>query len=101
MMMPQCGRNLLAALFLAIAASTSVRAAPPDFAGLVDIGRGRKLYLQCRGTGSPTVVLVAGLRGSADDWTVADKPGPTVFAEVARSTQVCAYDRPGTPVGEG
>ena len=71
-----------------------------DFAGLVDIGGGRKMYLECRGTGSPTVVLVAGLRASADDWTVANKPAPTVFAETAKLTRVCAYDRPGTPVGE-
>ena len=28
------------------------------FAGLVDIRAGRKMYLQCRGLGSPTVVLV-------------------------------------------
>ena len=27
-------------------------------------------------------------------------PEPTVFAEVAKFTRVCAYDRPGTPVGE-
>ncbi len=26
--------------------------------------------------------------------------GPTVFPEVAKFTRVCAYDRPGTPVGE-
>src|SRR3982750_702682 len=31
-----------------------------NFAGLVDIGGGRKMYLECRGTGSPTVVLVSG-----------------------------------------
>ena len=30
-----------------------------DFSGLVDIG-GRKLYLECRGRGSPTVILEAG-----------------------------------------
>ncbi len=39
-----------------------------DFAGLVDIGGGRKMYLKCSGRGSPTVVLVGGLRASADDW---------------------------------
>ena len=38
-----------------------------NFAGLVDIGGGRKMYLECRGAGTPTVVLVAGLRGSAED----------------------------------
>src|SRR5580692_6257975 len=71
-----------------------------DFAGLVSIGGGRKMYLECRGTGSPTVVLVAGLRGSAEDWSIADKSAPAVFPEVAKFTRVCAYDRPGTPVGE-
>jgi pimeloyl-ACP methyl ester carboxylesterase len=69
-------------------------------ASLVNIGGGRKMYLECRGRGSPTVVLAAGLRGSAEDWKIAEKPAPTVFAEVAKFTRVCAYDRPGTPVGE-
>jgi pimeloyl-ACP methyl ester carboxylesterase len=45
-------------------------------------------------------VLVAGLRASADDWSVSDKSKTTVFAEVGKATHVCAYDRPGTPVGE-
>jgi pimeloyl-ACP methyl ester carboxylesterase len=71
-----------------------------DSAGLVDIGGGRKMYLECRGTGSPTVVLVAGLKASAEDWSIAEKTAPTVFPEVAKFTRVCAYDRPGTPVGE-
>ena len=30
----------------------------------------------------------------------AEKTAPTVFAEVAKFARVCAYDRPGTPVGE-
>jgi pimeloyl-ACP methyl ester carboxylesterase len=71
-----------------------------NFAGLVDIGGGRKMYLECRGTGSPTVVLVGGLRASADDWSTSDKSKPAVLPEVAKFTRVCAYDRPGTPVGE-
>ena len=85
-----------AALFAAVGQA----AISGDFAGLVDIGAGRKMYLECRGTGSPTVVLVAGLKGSADDWSIAAPSKPTVFADVAKFTQVCAYDRPGTPVGE-
>ena len=85
-----------AALFAAVGQA----AVSGDFAGLVDIGAGRKMYLECRGAGSPTVVLVAGLKGSADDWSIAAPPKPTVFAEVAKFTRVCAYDRPGTPVGE-
>ena len=71
-----------------------------DCAGLVDIGGGRKMYLECRGTGPPTVVLVGGLRASADDWSFADKSAPAVFPEVANFTRVCAYDRLGTPVDE-
>src|SRR5215470_4744340 len=101
LMLPRRVGHLVPAIFLAFAASMAMAAPQPDVAGPVDIGGGRRLYLECRGTGSPTVVLVAGLRGSADDWIVAEKPGPTVFAAVATTTRVCAYDRPGTPVGEG
>ena len=71
-----------------------------NFAGLVDIGGGRKMYLKCNGRGSPTAVLVGGLRASADDWSISDKSKPTVFSEVGKFTRVCACDRPGTPVGE-
>ncbi len=83
-----------------VSAATGSAGSGDSAAGFVDIGGGRKIYLECRGTGSPTVVLVAGLRGSAEDWNIAEKPGPTVFAEVAKFTRVCAYDRPGTPIGE-
>ena len=71
-----------------------------NFAGSVDIGGGRKMYLKCSGRGSPTVVLVGGLRASADDWDISDKSKPTVFTGVGKFTRVCACDRPGTPVGE-
>src|SRR6266567_958190 len=76
-----------------------------DFAGLVDIG-GRSLYLECRGAGSPTVVLEAGSRSSARYWTDdllrPEAPRVMVFAGVAAFTRVCAYDRPGTiaPLGD-
>ena len=92
---------------LAAGSSDTVAAAPgntelasSDFSGRVDIGNGRKMYLECRGVGSPTVVLIAGLKASAGDWDIAEKGAPTVFAGVAGVTRVCAYDRPGTPVGE-
>jgi pimeloyl-ACP methyl ester carboxylesterase len=73
-----------------------------DFAGLVDIGDGRKMYLECHGAGSPPVILISGLLGSTEAWRTVTKDGaPKVFPEVAKFTRVCAYDRPGTPVGEG
>jgi pimeloyl-ACP methyl ester carboxylesterase len=73
-----------------------------DVAGLVGIGHNRSLYLECHGTGSPTVILEAGLRSRSDFWserTDDTPPGPTVIAGVARFTRVCAYDRPGTTLG--
>jgi pimeloyl-ACP methyl ester carboxylesterase len=70
-----------------------------DFAGLVNIG-GRELYLKCRGSGSPTVILEAGFRTRADVWSAdlvqPDAPRTMVFPGVAAFTRVCAYDRPGT-----
>src|SRR5881296_2350365 len=68
-----------------------------DFAGLVEIGDGRKMYLECRGSGSPTVILESGYRNDAAIWSTPLEPGmTTVFPQVAKFTRVCAYDRPGT-----
>jgi pimeloyl-ACP methyl ester carboxylesterase len=70
-----------------------------DFAGLVDIG-GRRLYLECRGQGSPTVVLEAGYRNHGGIWSI-PSPGvtePAVLPGVAAFTRVCAYHRPGAVV---
>jgi pimeloyl-ACP methyl ester carboxylesterase len=67
------------------------------FARRVAIRGGRKLYLECRGSGSPTVVLEAGTGDRADVWSTAPSgPGQAVLPAVARFTRVCAYDRPGT-----
>lgn len=71
--------------------------APGDFAGRVAIFGGRELYLECRGSGSPTVVLEAGSGDLAEIWSLTpDGPGQPVLPAVARFTRVCAYDRPGT-----
>jgi pimeloyl-ACP methyl ester carboxylesterase len=84
-------RTLLLAASVIAPLSGAALAADGDFAGLVDIGGDRKMYLECRGTGSPTVFIVPGGRASADEWS---KDSP-VFADVAGFTRVCAYDRPG------
>ena len=85
-------------------ATSSPPAASGDFASLVDIG-GRKLYLECHGTGNPTVVLVAGYRASgrywSDDLLHPDAPRTMVLPAVAETTRVCAYDRPGTTASIG
>lgn len=67
-----------------------------DFSGLVDIGGDRKMYLECRGNGSPTIVLINGLGGAADYWNSTETAAPAAAGEVSRFARVCAYDRPGT-----
>ncbi|HIG43838.1 MAG: alpha/beta hydrolase [bacterium] len=49
---------------------------------------GVKLHVDCRGTGSPVVVLEAGLTTGSLSWAL-------VHDEIAEHTKVCAYDRPG------
>jgi pimeloyl-ACP methyl ester carboxylesterase len=79
--------------------ATASPAATGDFSGLVDIG-GRSLYLECRGQGSPTVILESGAGGRADVWSrdLEEPEGARtmVLPGVAAFTRVCAYDRPGT-----
>ncbi|HET7169418.1 MAG TPA: alpha/beta hydrolase [Candidatus Limnocylindrales bacterium] len=53
----------------------------------VDIG-GRALYLDCRGQGSPTVVLESGMGDGAGGWG-------SVLDASATTTRTCAYDRAG------
>ena len=61
---------------------------PYDAQGrLVDVGD-VEVYLDCRGSGSPTVILEAGFGSGAAGW------GETIDG-VAAFTRVCAWDRPG------
>jgi pimeloyl-ACP methyl ester carboxylesterase len=85
--------GLIAALLLVAVlggVATVGTALTPRAAGpgqLVDVG-GRRLYLECSGSGSPAVVLQSGLGNSATAW---ERIAPVV----AQSTTVCAYDRAG------
>jgi len=83
------------------AARTKATPARGDFTGRLSIGGGRKLFLQCRGTGGPTVILDSGIHDSSDPWTLTQTEppvpsSPPVFDGVARFARVCRYDRPGT-----
>jgi pimeloyl-ACP methyl ester carboxylesterase len=55
---------------------------------LIDVG-GHKLHINCTGSGSPTVILEAGLGQPAAMMSGWIQPG------VATATQVCVYDRAG------
>jgi pimeloyl-ACP methyl ester carboxylesterase len=78
--------------------TTTPAANTGDFSGLVDIGGGRRMFLQCRGQGGPTVVLVSGGGNTGGAWSVLpdEVAPPAVLPGVAAFTRVCAYDRPGT-----
>jgi pimeloyl-ACP methyl ester carboxylesterase len=72
---------------------------------LVEIGGGRRLFVQCRGAGDPTVVFESGYGHSGLVWNTDVLPGTwqppaeprtTVFDGVGGFARVCRYDRPGT-----
>jgi pimeloyl-ACP methyl ester carboxylesterase len=99
-----------------VALVTAPAASAADFAGLVDIGGGRSLFLNCQGEGSPTVFVIPGKGSYAEAWNAAVAPGdPTRSSPydlieeaniaaspdaaqplVARTTRICTYDRPDT-----
>lgn len=69
----------------AASASAAVSASPATpMLGLYDTGNGRRLWISCTGTGSPTVILDAGT-----NW-------PSMIRDsLAVETRTCVYDRAG------
>lgn len=66
----------------------AVRAGSPVAQGkLIDVG-GHRLYLECTGSGSPTVVIEPGAGLMSSDLAL-------IAPRVARDTRVCIYDRAG------
>jgi pimeloyl-ACP methyl ester carboxylesterase len=86
------GLMLIGAVYEALAEAADVRAYPPP-GQLVDVG-GYRLHLNCTGTGSPTVVIEAGLGDWSASWSSWVQP------EVAKTTRVCTYDRAGMGYSE-
>ncbi|MET0246601.1 MAG: alpha/beta hydrolase [Sphingomonas sp.] len=78
---------IVGAIYEALGRRAAARDFPPP-GKRVDIG-GRSIHIDCRGTGSPTVVFEAGLgSGGSVEWSL-------VHDQVARVTRACAYDRAG------
>jgi pimeloyl-ACP methyl ester carboxylesterase/uncharacterized membrane protein len=69
-----------------VMAATSSNPAPAS--GHTFVANGHRLYLNCAGSGSPTVVLFSGLGEWTPNWA-------WVQANVSRATRVCAFDRAG------
>jgi pimeloyl-ACP methyl ester carboxylesterase len=68
------------------------RGVPPTYEArgiLVPVaGATRSVYLDCRGSGSPTVIFESGLGDGAGGWGL-------VFPETVAFTRACVWDRPG------
>jgi pimeloyl-ACP methyl ester carboxylesterase len=75
-----------AAVLIAIAGcSAGASSDPSAIKGSFDIG-GRSLYLECSGTGTPTIVMDAGLGNDHTTWA-------KVVPEVRGANRTCTYDR--------
>lgn len=105
---------MVALAAIAALAGGPIAAAESGFAGPVDIGTGRTLFLNCQGTGSPTVLVIPGKGSYAEAWNAAVVPGDPVLSSpydiidrariepspsavqptIARTTRICVYDRP-------
>src|SRR5262245_12758597 len=86
------GLMLIGTVYEPLAEAADVRAYPPP-GQLVDVG-GYRLHLNCLGTGSPTVVIEAGLGDWSASWSSWVQP------KVAKTTRVCTYDRAGMGYSE-
>jgi hypothetical protein len=82
------GLVALGGAFETVAEATTSNPAPST--GRTYLVDGHRLYLNCVGSGSPTVVLFNGHSARTPNWA-------WVQSAVARQTRVCAYD----PAGQG
>jgi len=107
---------VLVAILAVLTGGCARSAADPGPSGLFDIGDGRKLFLECQGAGSPTVFIIPGKGSYAEAWNYVVPPDDPIRSSpydiitqaklvpssdavqptVAKTTQVCAYDRPNT-----
>jgi pimeloyl-ACP methyl ester carboxylesterase len=105
---------LVAAFVVAAPAYGHATEPPPH--GSIDIGDGRTLFLDCQGSGSPTVFIIPGKGSYAEVWNVIVPPDDPIRSSpydiieqanltaspqaaqpaVAKTTRVCSYDRPNT-----
>ncbi len=81
------GLALVGYIYEPLAEAADAKAYPPP-GELVDVG-GYRLHINCTGSGSPAVVIEAGLGDWSTSW------GGVIQPEVAKTTRVCTYDRAG------
>lgn len=86
-------RHLAIIALILLAASSSARAKPSpaagDFTGSVEVD-GRKLHVECKGTGAPIVILISGYRNDAEIWTTPPDAGLTPVLTPSPDSPGCA-----------
>lgn len=82
---------LAGTIFESVAEAADIQAYSPP-GQMVDVG-GFRMHLNCTGTGSPTVIIEAGLGAWSLEWSA-------IQAEIAKTTRVCTYDRAGMGYSE-
>lgn len=115
-MKPSRSALLLAVMIGLTAPACGQPADPPTAHRLVDLGNGRSIFLDCQGSGSPTVFVIPGKGSYAEAWNVVVGPDDPIRSSnydlisqaqltaspdaaqptIARITRVCVYDRPNT-----
>src|SRR5690348_11027139 len=80
------GLALVGSIYESSAEAADLVAYPPP-GQMVDVG-GYRLHINCTGSGSPTVVVEAGLGDWSSSWG-------DVQRDVAETTRICTYDRAG------
>lgn len=110
------GRCWLLVVALSLCGAVPAAADDEPRTGAIDIGDGRSLFLDCQGSGGPTVFIIPGKGSYAEVWNVVVPPddpirsspydriaearlehsGTATQPTVAQATRVCAYDRPNT-----
>jgi len=108
--------GVLLAILAVLGGGCARSTAEPGSSGLFDVGDGRKLFLDCQGAGAPTVFIIPGKGSYAEAWNVVVPPDDPIRSSpydiiteaklvpspdaaqptIAKTTQVCAYDRPNT-----
>jgi len=75
---------------LTLASLTALAQTPTPPGRLIDIG-GRRLHLNCIGTGPPTVVVENGGGGFSGEWILVQQ----LVSTPPHATRICTYDRAG------
>jgi pimeloyl-ACP methyl ester carboxylesterase len=78
---------VISTLLLGAKVKADLIAKYPPLGQMVDVG-GYRLHIDCQGTGSPTVIMEAGLGEPSLMWAL-------VQPQVSSTTRVCVYDRAG------